>query len=189
MLTRDRYYRGRHYLQERNRSAKRINLADLRRQHNKQGVSSSRSQHGGQSMLLLPATTPLMPPAAADGKAGPGSHSSIAAGPATLQQQAQQGSSSARRLAIPAPAFIPLEAPEGLLQQGGDAGAAGGHGSWQQQLGLAGGRGRQKALAPTELVEQVCEHRGTSLRLVVMQPYTAGLLSIIQSSIQGQLSM
>lgn len=68
-----------------------------------------------------------------------------------MQQQQQGGGSSSRRLAKPAPDFIPLEAPQELLQQQ-EGGATGDAGSWRQQQGQ---QGQQKAIEPTELVEQV----------------------------------
>lgn len=141
-----RYYRGRHFLQERSRTAKRINLAAL--QH-RNSSSSSAKPCASASMLLLPPTTPLLPPTK------PGS---AAGGQGSAAQLQEQHAGSTRRLAIPDPAFIPLEAPQELLQQSqqqqqqqeGDAG------SWRQQHGYAGaGPGRQKGMAVTELVEQV----------------------------------
>lgn len=138
-----RYYQGRHFLQERSRTAKRINLAALHHRH-----SSSTKPRASTSMLLLPPTTPLLPPAK------PGS---AAGGQGAAAQLQEQHAGSTRRLAIPDPAFIPLEAPQELLQQSQqqqqqerDAG------TWRQQHGYAGaGPGRQKGLAVTELVEQV----------------------------------
>jgi hypothetical protein len=72
----------------------------------------------------------------------------------------EQHAGRSRRLAMPAPAFIPLEAPQELLQQSeqqregvrpGDAG------SWrqQQQHVYAAAGNRLAGIAPTELVEQV----------------------------------
>lgn len=135
-----RYYRGRHYLQERSRSAKRVNLAELQHRHS----STSTQQRGSTHTLLLPPTTPLLPPGEA-GAAGAG------AGAGQLQDTHAGGSS--RRLAIPDPAFIPLEAPQELLQQSQQQQE---EASWRQQPGLGVGPDRQRGLAPTELVEQVC---------------------------------
>jgi hypothetical protein len=143
-----RYYRGRHFLQERSRTAKRINLAGL--QHRQHSSSSSAKPRAGASTLLLPPTTPLLPP--------------TKFGLAAKGQEQHAGST--RRLAIPDPAFIPLEAPQELLQQSqqqqqqeSDAG------SWRQQYGHAGaaGPGRQKGMVVTDLVEQVGAPKTTCL--------------------------
>lgn len=141
-----RYYRGRHFLQERSRSAKRIHLSELKRPHSSRTIR----QHGRPSTLLLPPAAPLVPPPS---KAA-----------AAVQQQEQLAGSSGRRLVIPAPAFIPLEAPEELLQQAGVSGAGG----WQQQGGQAGASSKrqQVVLAPAELVEQVRGGWNVHVRLV-----------------------
>jgi hypothetical protein len=135
-----RYYRGRHYLQERNRSAKRVNLAALQHRH----ISR---QRGSASTLMLPPTTPLLPPGKAHA-AGAGAGASAGAG-----QLHDTAAGSSRRLAIPTPAFIPLEAPEELLQLSQQQQ----EGSWRQRPGHFGmGSNRQQGIVPTELVEQVC---------------------------------
>lgn len=150
-----RYYRGRHFLQERSRSAKRINLASL--QH-RRSSSSALLQRNSTSTLLMPPTTPLLPPAKA-GTAAASTGGSLHGGPGAAHMQEQHAGSS-RRLAIPAPAFIPLEAPQELLQQSEqqeEGVRAGDAGSWQQQQhGYAGaGANKQKGIAPAELVEKV----------------------------------
>lgn len=167
-----RYYRGRHYLQERSRSVKRIHLSDLQQQHGRTHASTTGTAAGhvagisissSGAMLPLPTTTPLLPPdKASSAAAAAGGASSIA----QPQQQGVGGSNSSRRLAMPAPSFIPLEAPQELLQQGGAAGGSAAQqdaGSWRQQGGGVGGSsaGRgHSSLVPTELVEQVGADRG-----------------------------
>jgi hypothetical protein len=146
-MTHNRYYRGRHYLQERNRSTKRINLSSLQPHQHSHTGGMGLKPHSSSSTLLLPPTTPLLPPGGKPGAAA------AAGGLGAIQQQQQQQQGGSRRLAIPAPAFIPLEAPQELLQQQQEGGAPGDAGSWRQQQGAR--QGKQRAINPTELVQQV----------------------------------
>jgi hypothetical protein len=138
-------------LQEHSRQAKRIHLADLRPKPHT-AVQLQQQAAGAKTSLLMPSS-------------------------GTLQQQQQQQQSGAvqcsaaaaaaaaggRKLVIPAPAFIPLEAPEELVKaaaeaSGGNtaaaAAAAGAGLGFGDALGF-GSAAAVKKIEPEVLVEQV----------------------------------
>lgn len=168
-----RYYRGRHFLQERSRTAKRIQLAGLRRQQQQQShIYKSRTQ---RSALLLPQAAPLMPPpapSALQDTQRPSTASAQGSSTAVLQHAGARE----RRLAIPASSFIPLEVTPELLAGGNAAGgvpgigadgcgaaavaAAGGGIAGMMHAGPACDSRQGTELDPAVLVEEVSWARG-----------------------------
>jgi hypothetical protein len=140
-----RFYKGRHILQERSRQAKRIHLADLRPKPHT-AAQLQQQAAGAHASLLMPSSS-------------------------TPQQQQQQSgampypaaAAGGRKLVIPAPAFISLEAPEGLVKaaaeaSGGDTAAAAAAAGAGLGFGDASGFGSSaavKKIEPEVLVEQV----------------------------------